>query len=161
MLSAVESASVSRSVVSEPLWPPCTVQSARLLCPWGSPGKNTGVGSYSLLQEIFPTQVSNPGLSHCRRILYVWASDLKGVKPPLEFGERIRDCSSGHAGKALISPWQGRLVGFLELRRQCGVSPILWKWVHSFPWLRVLLNEYITIYLFTLLCMDIWGCIFS
>ena len=31
-------------------------------------------------------------------------SDLKGVKPPLEFGERIRDCSSGHAGKALISP---------------------------------------------------------
>ena len=60
MLSAVESASVSRSVVSEPLWPPCTVQSARLLCPWGSPGKNTGVGSYSLLQEIFPTQVSNP-----------------------------------------------------------------------------------------------------
>ena len=50
-------------------------------------------------------------------------SDLKGVKPPLEFGERIRDCSSGHAGKkALISPWQGRLVGFLELQRQCGVS---------------------------------------
>ena len=34
-----------------------------LLYPWDSPGKNTGVGSYSLLQGIFPTQGSNPGLS--------------------------------------------------------------------------------------------------
>ena len=35
-----------------------------------SPGQNTGVGSLSLLQGIFLTQVSNPGLPHCRRILY-------------------------------------------------------------------------------------------
>ena len=35
-----------------------------------SPGKNTGVGSYSLLQGIFPTPGSNPGLLHCRQILY-------------------------------------------------------------------------------------------
>ena len=35
-----------------------------------SPGKNTGVGSHILLQEIFPTQGSNPGLPHCRVILY-------------------------------------------------------------------------------------------
>ena len=45
------------------LWP------ARLLCPWNSPGQNTGVG-ISLLQGIFPTQGSNPGLLHCRWILY-------------------------------------------------------------------------------------------
>ena len=38
-----------------------------------SPGKNTGVGCHSLLQGIFPTQGSNPGLPHCRRILY-WLS---------------------------------------------------------------------------------------
>ena len=31
-----------------------------------SPGKNTEVGSHSLLQGIFPTQESNPGLPHCR-----------------------------------------------------------------------------------------------
>ena len=37
---------------------------------WNSPGQNTGVGSCSLLQGIFPTQESNPGLPHCRRILY-------------------------------------------------------------------------------------------
>ena len=35
---------------------------ARLLCPWDSPGKNTKVGCYFLLQGIFPTQELNPGL---------------------------------------------------------------------------------------------------
>ena len=37
---------------------------------WISPGQYTGVGSLSLLQWIFPTQRSNPGLPHCRWILY-------------------------------------------------------------------------------------------
>ena len=36
---------------------------------WNSPGQNTGVGSYSLLQQIFLTQESNQGLLHCRQIL--------------------------------------------------------------------------------------------
>ena len=40
------------------------------LSPWNSPGQNTGVGSLSLLQGIFPTQGSNPGLPHCRQIHY-------------------------------------------------------------------------------------------
>ena len=35
-----------------------------------SPGKNTGVGCHALLQGIFPTQGSNPGIPHCRQILY-------------------------------------------------------------------------------------------
>ena len=38
-------------------------------CPWISSGWNTGVGSLSLLQGIFPTQGWNPGLLHCRWIL--------------------------------------------------------------------------------------------
>ena len=37
---------------------------------WNSPGQKTGVGSLSLLQGIYPTQGSNPGLPHCRQILY-------------------------------------------------------------------------------------------
>ena len=41
-----------------------------LYSPWNSPGQNTGVGCHALLQGIFPTQGSNPGLPHCRRILY-------------------------------------------------------------------------------------------
>ena len=44
--------------------------SLSVLCPWDSPGKNTGVGCHFLLQGIFPTQGSNPGLPHCRQILY-------------------------------------------------------------------------------------------
>ena len=36
------------------------LQSARLLCPWNFPGKNTGVGCISLLQGILLTQGSNP-----------------------------------------------------------------------------------------------------
>ena len=40
-----------------------------LYSPWSSPGQDAGVGSISLLQEIFPTQGSNPRLPHCRRIL--------------------------------------------------------------------------------------------
>ena len=44
--------------------------SLRPPCPWISPGKNTGVGSHSLLQGLFLTQGSNLGLLHCRQILY-------------------------------------------------------------------------------------------
>ena len=54
----------SHSVVSDSLRP------HGLYNPWNSPGQNTGVGSHSLLQESFLTQGSNPGLPHCRWILY-------------------------------------------------------------------------------------------
>ena len=43
---------------------------ARVLCQWNYPGKNIGVGCHTLLQGIFPIQGSNPGLPHCRQILY-------------------------------------------------------------------------------------------
>ena len=46
------------------------VQSARLLCLRNSPGKNTGMGSHSLLRRIFPTWEWNPGLLQCSQILY-------------------------------------------------------------------------------------------
>ena len=60
---------LSHSVVSHSLWPH-GLQPARILCPWDSPGKNTGVGCQFHLQGIFPTQGSNPGLPNCRQILY-------------------------------------------------------------------------------------------
>ena len=41
-----------------------------LYSSWNSAGQHTGVGSFSLLQGIFPTQGSNPGFPHCRWILY-------------------------------------------------------------------------------------------
>ena len=47
-------------------------QSCLTVCdsPWNSPGQNIGVASLSLLQSISLTQGLNPGLPHCRRILY-------------------------------------------------------------------------------------------
>ena len=49
--------------------------------PGDSPGKNTGVDSHALLQGIFPTQGSHPGLLHCRWILY-HLSHLPGIPGP-------------------------------------------------------------------------------
>ena len=49
---------MSDSLQHHGLWP------ARLLCPWDSPGKNTGVGCHFLPQGIFPTQRLNPHLLH-------------------------------------------------------------------------------------------------
>ena len=58
------SESESFSVVSDSLQP------HGLYSPWNFPGQNTGVGSLSFLQGIFPAQGLKPGLLHCRRILY-------------------------------------------------------------------------------------------
>ena len=56
---------VSNSLGSHGLYP------SRPYCPWNSSGKNgAGVGSHSLLWGIFATQGLNPGLPHCRQIVY-------------------------------------------------------------------------------------------
>ena len=70
---------VSHSVVLDSSQPR-GLQSTRLLCPWNSSGKNTGVGCHFLLQGIFPIQESNPGLLHCRQTFL--PSELPG-KPTL------------------------------------------------------------------------------
>ena len=44
------------------LFATCEPQATRLLCPWDSPGKNTGVSCHAFLQGIFPTQGMNPCL---------------------------------------------------------------------------------------------------
>ena len=58
------SESESRSVLSGSLRPHGLYSSPKF------PGQNTGVSSLSLLQGVFPTQGLNPGLPHCRWILY-------------------------------------------------------------------------------------------
>ena len=47
-----------------------SLQLHELYSLWNSPGQNTGVGNFSLLQGIFPTQELNPGLPDCTQILY-------------------------------------------------------------------------------------------
>ena len=46
------------------LFEPYGLSSTRLLCPWDSPGKNTGVGCHALLQRSVPIEGSNPCLLH-------------------------------------------------------------------------------------------------
>ena len=65
----------SRDIISDSESERCSVVSNSLqphevYSSWNSPGQNTWVGRLSLLQGIFPTQGSNPGFLHCRRILY-------------------------------------------------------------------------------------------
>ena len=72
--------------------------------PWNSPGQNTGVGSLSLLQGILPTQGLNPGLPHCRWILYQLRhnkpkntgicsqSHLQGILPTQELNWGLLHC---------------------------------------------------------------------
>ena len=63
-----------------------------LLSPWNSPGKNTGVGNHSLLQGIFPIQKLNPGLLHCRRILYHLGHQRTGWFSWVEFSSVAQSC---------------------------------------------------------------------
>ena len=63
------------SVVSDYLQP------QGVYSPWNSSGQSTGVGSLSLLQGLFPTQGSNPGLLHYRRILYQLSHKVQIPKP--------------------------------------------------------------------------------
>ena len=78
---------------------PWTV-ATRLLCPWDFPGKNTGVDCHFLLQGIFPTQGSNPGLLHCRWMLYCLSHQGSPISDQLCANENFSEilfyiCSPG------------------------------------------------------------------
>ena len=64
-LNIILNGSESHSVMSNSL------QLYGLHSSWNFPDQNTGVGSLPLLQGIFTTQESNPGLPHCKWILYL------------------------------------------------------------------------------------------
>ena len=68
-----------------------------------SPGKNTGVGCHALLQGIFPTQGSNPGLSRCRQILYHLSHQWSLVLCYIEIKYQELEVSLSCASKALVN----------------------------------------------------------
>ena len=63
-------------------------------CPWNSPGQNTGVGSLSLLQGIFPTQGLNLDLPQCRQILYQRSYERSPRRPlsSVQFSSVTQSC---------------------------------------------------------------------
>ena len=104
-----KSESVSCSVVSNSLQPH-GLQPARLLCPWNSPGKNTGVGCHSLLQRIFLTQGSNQSLLHCRQILYC----LRYQRSPKECSNNCTIALISQASKVILKILQARLQQYVN-----------------------------------------------
>ena len=122
---------------------PLTV-TCKLLCPWNSPGKNTGVVCHSLLQGTFLTQGLNMGLLHCRQILYqlshwgspcTWKISGRAQKAlPLhqlpDPGKELNqsDCCWGAAAwggryKGINSSWERRFPKFAEGR----MGPGMWS----------------------------------
>ena len=84
---------------------PCGLEPTRLLCPWDSPGKNTGVNCYVLLQGIFLTQGLNLGLLNCRQILYNLSH--QGRKTSLDSILESRDVTlptKVHIVKSMVFP---------------------------------------------------------
>ena len=92
--------------------------------PWDSPGQNTGVGSLSLLQGIFPTQGSNPNLPHCRQILY--QLNHKGSPRVLDWvAYPFSSRSSQPRNRTEVSQIAGRFFtswATTETQRTCGIS---------------------------------------
>ena len=81
--------------------------SSPLLCPWNSPGKNTGVGSDSLLQGIFPIWEFNLALWHCRQILYCLRHLESPYKEVIKVNEVIRVGAGSNRTGILIRRGRG------------------------------------------------------
>ena len=92
-----------------------------LKSPCNSPGQNTGMGSLSLLQGIFTTQGLNPGLLHCRRILYQLSH--KGSPRILEWvADPFSSGSSRPRNRIGLSYIAGRFCIFRN-RKALGLRP--------------------------------------
>ena len=83
------------SVVSDSVWP-YGLQPARLLCPWSSPLQWVAMPSS---QGIFSSQGSDPGLLHCRQILYFWVTG----KPRCYENKAQKEGSTGR--EWFTQPW--------------------------------------------------------
>ena len=79
-----------------------SLQSHGLYSPWNSPGQNTG--SCFLLQGLFPTQGSNPGLPHCKQTLYCLSHQgrLRAMKNRSSLKALGCCCQDGRGGGSWI-----------------------------------------------------------
>ena len=92
---------------------------ARLLCPWDSPDKNTGVGCHAILQGIFLTQRSNPGLLH-------WQTDSLPAEPPererSESRSSVSDSLQPHGLYTVHGTLQARILEWVVMPSSRGSS---------------------------------------
>ena len=73
---------VAQSLIESDSLQPYGLEPARLLCPWDSPGKDTGVSCHFLFQGIFPTQGSNPWFESTSPVTPALADRFFTNKPP-------------------------------------------------------------------------------
>ena len=112
---------MSDSLQPHGLWP------TRLLHPWDFPGKNTGVGCHFLLQKIFPTQGSNPGLPYHRQTLYHLnqGSPLSPLRASL-VAQKVKRLPAVRETQVLSQGWED----LLEKEMATHSSILAWK----IPW---------------------------
>ena len=132
---------LSRSVVTDSLRPH-GLQPASLLCPWNSPGRNTGEGCHFFLQGIFQTQGSNSHLLH----LLHWQVDslpLSYLGSPwfsiysyLNFGDKY-----SNAEREKNSDWRIKME--TSLLHLAPVHFLIWRswvdlclWGPGLPWVQ-------------------------
>ena len=90
-----------------------------LLCPWNSPGKNTEVGCHFLLQVIFPTQESNPGLLHCRQIFY--QLNYQGSPSSVQFSSvQLLSCV-----QLFVTPWTAAHQSSLSITNSQSICKLM------------------------------------
>ena len=137
--------SESCSVVSDSL------QTHGLHSPQNSLSPNTGVGSLSLIQGIFPTQGSNPGLPHYSRILYQLSHKgstriLEWVVYPFSSGSswpRNRTGVSCNAGR-FFTNWAIRVVVYMSVHLH---SSLIQEYKYLLSWLFEVGNTMGNLYL--------------
>ena len=95
---------------------PWTVACTKFLHPWDFLGENTGVGCHFLLQGIFLTQGSNPGLLHCRQTLYHLSlqGSSGGDGIPAELFQLVKDDAVGVLHSACQQFWKLMVATRLE-----------------------------------------------
>ena len=106
---------------------PTDLQPTRLLCPWSSPGKNTGVGCHSLLQRLFPTQGLNPSLPHCRQVLY-HLKPQRSPKQALIKRRCLRACSEVCEMKVGLEAEQIQMQALVPSSRVCVMQKVGPRW---------------------------------
>ena len=107
----------------------CQALCDSMVCPWNFPSKDTGVGCHSLLQGIFPTQRSNPGLLHCRQIKMVgcmrWVFRAGALGRLREMGWRGRQ-KRGLGWRTHVNPWLFHVNIWQKPLQHCKVISLQW-----------------------------------
>ena len=108
---------------------PHGLQPTRLLHPWDSPGKSTGVWCHFLLQEIFPTQELNLGLLHCRQMLYHLSH--QGSNHSISASSALLVVAYTWITVVLNDlpwKWTGIILSFLRLHPSTAFWMLCWLW---------------------------------